>query len=66
MDHMMMARVSRINAEILAISIEVDGMKTANMERLAKGESLAYPDSDFFNAANNVRGFAAELFQLSV
>jgi len=65
MDHTMIARVLRINAEIMAVSIEVEGMKAANMERYLAGESMAYPESEFIQAANAVHGYAADLHQLS-
>ena len=65
MDHTIIARVLAKNAEILAISIEVEGMKTANMERYSKGEALAYPYSEFSRCADEVLGKANELFQMS-
>jgi len=47
-------------AEVLAIQAEIEGMKAANKERESQGLALAYDESAFVQAANNLRTVAAK------
>ncbi len=47
--------LSILLAEIEAIKIEVVGMNSANAERIAAGEALAYQEDHFTGAANEIR-----------
>ena len=48
-------------AEVLVIQAEIEGMKFANIEREALGLSLAYDESSFAQAADNLRRIATKL-----
>jgi len=50
-----MLELSILLAEIEAIKIEVVGMNSANAERIAAGEALAYPEKEFSRMANEIR-----------
>ena len=50
-----MKQLSILLAEIEAIKIEVMGMNSANAERIAAGEELAYPEKEFARMANEIR-----------
>jgi len=45
-------------ALVLAVSAEIEGMKVANMERESQGFALAYPESAFSEAAEELRVLA--------
>jgi len=49
------AYLSSLQAELLAISIEVTGMVSFNEERAANGMAQGYDEQDFHNKANEVR-----------
>ena len=43
-------------AEVAALMVEAEGMKTENCKREAKGESQAYDEGAFLDIAGNIRG----------
>lgn len=45
-------------AEIEAIVTEVKGMESENNNRLRRGESIAYPDTEFNHKADDLRFLA--------
>jgi hypothetical protein len=47
-------------AAVLAIEADIEGMKTANIERERNGNSIAYGEAAFFQAANALREIAAK------
>ena len=47
-------------AEVLAIQAEIEGMKAANTEREMRGLALAYDESVFVQAAEDLRMVAAK------
>lgn len=64
MDHIMFARVLEQQAQMLALYTEVEAMKTANTERLANNESVAYPKEEFDYMAVELRNVANILHQI--
>ena len=60
MDMCKFARISALNALVEAIKAEVDGMKAANGMC-----HMAYPESEFVKAANELRGLHDELQAIS-
>lgn len=45
-------------ALVLAIEIEIEGMKVTNLERISKGETAAYNEEDFIDKAEDLRNLA--------
>ena len=45
-------------AEIMAIEIEIEGMKALNQHRLQRGETIAYDENAFFEKAAEIRDIA--------
>lgn len=50
----------------LADTVEVEAMKVANLERLDRGYSVAYPEESFLHVTNSLRGHAEACRELGM
>ena len=47
-------------ALVLAVYSEIEGMKVANIERMSRGQVVAYCEKSFFDAAKKLREIASK------
>jgi hypothetical protein len=66
MDPVILARVFKKYAELLALQVEVEGMKAANEERKSLGQALAYPEKEFSSMAEEMRCIATDFHILGL
>lgn len=54
-------RALNIFGHIMAVMVEVEGMKVCNSDRLFKGYSLAYGELAFMNKADEIKALAESI-----
>ena len=64
MDHVMIARVYALVAEMEQHKAEIEGMVAENYFREACGDSFPYGEDEFFKVSKQLAGISRELEQL--
>jgi len=59
------AKLLELQAKIIAVQVEVEGMKAANDERKMQGYALAYPETSFVEASTEIKMLADEIMMHS-
>jgi len=59
-------QIASLTARVVAIQIEVEGMKAANSDRDLPSKSTAYSDEDFQVKAEDVLAIVEELHNISI
>lgn len=64
MDFDKLQKLAHLFVCAMSTHAEVEGMRAENESRIQRGESLAYPESEFNDAAQELSGIAQEILNI--